>query len=173
MTTTTTETKNQYLHIRLYAAPRMFLCQHGHPHFQGPEIRPYGGITVAYRITDGVIRLAVARCSTKDNYSHKKGRLIAENRLNAFKGQYCAEVKLSYPNAKRFEKLVEVNYLAQQLALGKSDVTLDEALESVRQAKEQQSAVHDLKGEAVSMLMQKLGVLLAPDEAPPEKIVVH
>lgn len=33
----------------------------------------------------GMLKVAVSRCSKKDNFIRKKGRLIAENRLNANK----------------------------------------------------------------------------------------
>lgn len=54
----------------------------------------HGGLTVAYKVEDGKALVAYARCSLKDNFSRRKGRLISEGRL--FKG-ICEIVEL--PNA--------------------------------------------------------------------------
>lgn len=42
-------------------------------------------VTVIGTHSEGVLKVAVSRCSKKDNFIRKKGRLIAENRLNANK----------------------------------------------------------------------------------------
>ncbi len=38
-------------------------------------------VSIAAEHKEGVLKIAVARCSNKDNFIKKKGRLIAENRL--------------------------------------------------------------------------------------------
>jgi hypothetical protein len=48
------------------------------------EIYNMGGITVAFKeIAPGAITYAIARCSINDNFDKKKGRTIAEGRLNS------------------------------------------------------------------------------------------
>ncbi len=42
-------------------------------------------VTIVAETIDGKTKFAAARCSRKDNFSRKKGRMIAGNRLNAGK----------------------------------------------------------------------------------------
>ena len=70
--------------------------------------------------SDGVLSIAVSRCSHKDNFMKKKGRLIAEGRLqnglnpeakrNTLYGQYemneC-DVQTFLTHAKAISKLVD------------------------------------------------------------------
>lgn len=44
-----------------------------------------GGTTVAYEVDDDTIRFAIAKCSPRDNYCRKTGRVIALGRLQANK----------------------------------------------------------------------------------------
>lgn len=39
-------------------------------------------VSIVAEHSEGVLKIAVARCSKKDNFFRKKGRLIAEGRLN-------------------------------------------------------------------------------------------
>lgn len=57
-----------------------------------------GGIRVAIvgQHVDGKLRLAASRCSSKDNFSKKTGRAIAEGRLN--KGKIYKELEISAEN---------------------------------------------------------------------------
>lgn len=50
-----------------------------------PAARPAnkGGITIAYEVTDGVLRYAGAVCSERDNFCRKTGRTLAGGRLKS------------------------------------------------------------------------------------------
>jgi hypothetical protein len=44
---------------------------------------PHGGVTVAYQYPEGsdnVIKIAIAQCSDRDNFSRRRGRQISEGR---------------------------------------------------------------------------------------------
>lgn len=81
--------------------------------------------------SDGVLSLAVSRCSSKDNFEKKKGRLIAEGRLNnglkpdAKKNTLYAQVPMEQCDVKRFlevaqqtAKTVDESKIVTPLCLG-------------------------------------------------------
>lgn len=49
--------------------------------FYSKPIANTGRTTIVATFVDGVVNVAAARCSTKDNFIRKKGRQIAEGRL--------------------------------------------------------------------------------------------
>jgi hypothetical protein len=51
-----------------------------------------GGLTIAYEVKDGVLRLAKARCSVKDMFNYKVGRKIASDRLNTKRAAAIAKL---------------------------------------------------------------------------------
>lgn len=54
--------------------------------FDAPvEVATKGGKTVAYTEENGIVRFAVATCSSRDNFCRKTGRYIAEQRLKSHK----------------------------------------------------------------------------------------
>ena len=57
-------------------------------------------VAVVGTYNEGVLTCAVARCSNKDNFSKKKGRELAEERLT--KGNYYQRVQLDSCDAKQF-----------------------------------------------------------------------
>lgn len=50
--------------------------------------------------SEGVLKLAVSRCSTKDHFCKKKGRAIAEGRLS--KGKLCKEIRMNECDIRTF-----------------------------------------------------------------------
>lgn len=63
--------------------------------------------------SDGVLSLAVSRCSSKDNFEKKRGRLIAEGRLNnglkpnAKKNTLYAQIPMDSCDVKGFLKVAQ------------------------------------------------------------------
>lgn len=81
--------------------------------------------------SEGVLSLAVSRCSHKDNFMKKKGRLIAEGRLqnglkpnakrNTLYEQVSTEtcdVKTFLAHAQRIAKIVDETKVVTPLCLG-------------------------------------------------------
>jgi len=65
----------KYYHYRIAVDPDLDLC--------GKNISPHGGITMAVRhkVNDNMCFVAFAKCTPKDNFSKKRGRLIAGGRV--------------------------------------------------------------------------------------------
>jgi hypothetical protein len=57
-------------------------------------------VTVVGEHSEGVLKIAVSRCSNKDNFYRKKGRLIAEGRLA--KGKVFAYIPMEECNVPKF-----------------------------------------------------------------------
>jgi len=60
-------------------------------------------VTVVGEHSEGVLKIAVSRCSNKDNFYRKKGRLIAEDRLH--KGKVFALFPMETCTVSRFVAL--------------------------------------------------------------------
>lgn len=60
---------------------RRFELRLGSGSSAGARMSQTGGVTVAYMEHDGVVEVAIARCSTKDVYNRKLGRKIAVGRF--------------------------------------------------------------------------------------------
>lgn len=60
------------------------------------KLLPNGGFTVAYEVvgseTGSFIKYAVAKCSKRDTYNRKRGRLIAGGRLHADRHPFLTSV---------------------------------------------------------------------------------
>lgn len=63
-----------------------------------------GRATLAIKVEDGMLSAGVAFCSTKDQFSRKRGRLIASNRLHT-KHPEDAALKGFFMKAERNEKM--------------------------------------------------------------------
>lgn len=67
------------------------LTKKGFPIFQ---FKQKGGVTVAYTISQGRIKLAVAKCRSNECFVKKIGREMAHERLSQFsEPAYCYEAK--------------------------------------------------------------------------------
>lgn len=69
-------------------------------------------VSVVGEHADGVLKIAVARCSSKDAFTRKKGRMIAEGRLA--KGRYFKVIPIEKCDIIQFveiakETTIEVN----------------------------------------------------------------
>ena len=62
-------------------------------------------VSVAGQHSEGVLKLAVSRCSNKDNFVRKKGRLIAEGRL--LKGKLHSEYPMEVCDIQRFVEIAK------------------------------------------------------------------
>lgn len=70
---------------------------------QGSKVR----VAVVGEHSEGVLKIAVSRCSTKDAFVRKKGRMIAEGRLQ--KGKLYSQEKIENCDVKTFvEKAKEI-----------------------------------------------------------------
>ena len=58
-------------------------------------------VTIVGKIKNNFLELSAARCSDKDNFSRKIGRIIAEGRLN--KKKYCLRIKLNKKEIQEFK----------------------------------------------------------------------
>lgn len=68
---------------------------------------PYGTsrVSVVGNHENGVLQVAVARCSEKDNFIRKKGRMIAEGRLR--KGKIYRNVPLQSCDIQQFVEIAK------------------------------------------------------------------
>lgn len=57
-------------------------------------------VTIVGEFTDGVLRIAASRCSSKDHFVRRKGAAIAEGRLR--KGRLVREVPMDSCDGFRF-----------------------------------------------------------------------
>lgn len=62
-------------------------------------------VSVVGEHSDGVLKIAVARCSKKDHFVKKKGRTIAEGRLK--KGKYYQKIQMRKCNISTFVSLAK------------------------------------------------------------------
>ena len=60
-------------------------------------------VSVVGEHSDGELRIAVARCSNKDNFYRKKGRMIAEGRLA--KGKIYAHIPMEECDVSTFVRI--------------------------------------------------------------------
>ena len=65
----------KFLHIRPYAPAPLY--------FDAFIKANKGGVTVAYELSEGTLRYAIARCSNNDNFCRKTGRTLAAGRLKS------------------------------------------------------------------------------------------
>jgi hypothetical protein len=57
-------------------------------------------VTVVGEISENFLKIAVARCSSKDNFTRKKGKELAINRFN--EGKYYMVIKLEKATTRKF-----------------------------------------------------------------------
>lgn len=57
-------------------------------------------VSVVGKYDNGTLKIAAARCSSKDSFIRKKGKMIAEGRLQ--KGKLFSEIELSSCEVKDF-----------------------------------------------------------------------
>ena len=90
MTTNEPNSRIKFIHLRLVRSGGLLyldLVRSGGLLYPD-ELEGKGGLTVAYRHTDGKVSYAIAMCNTKDNYCKAKGRMIATGRLLAGRNTY-------------------------------------------------------------------------------------
>jgi len=65
----------------------------------------HGSVSIAYKSVDGLSEIGISWCSPKDKFNRKKGRLIAEGRLEKKRtnGHYYAQ---AYPEDLRPSKQI-------------------------------------------------------------------
>lgn len=98
---------NQHIKYLHYRAPDP---QRGHFNLEEggalvPDASPKAGATVAYTVADGgaVLNFAIAWCSSKDNFSRKRGRELATSRLQSGHG-----LPIGTPTISDFRTLMDV-----------------------------------------------------------------
>jgi len=62
-------------------------------------------VSVVGEHSEGVLKIAVSKCSKKDNFYRKKGRAIAEGRLN--KGKLFTTINATSMNVKTFVEIAK------------------------------------------------------------------
>lgn len=62
-------------------------------------------VSVVGEYSEGVLKIAVARCSEKDHFVRKKGRMIAEGRLA--KGKTYEEIPLAECDIQEFVRVAK------------------------------------------------------------------
>ena len=67
---------------------------------------------IVAQYSEGMLKIAVSRCSKKDNFIRKKGRAIAEGRLQ--KGKIYAKVNMPECTTKEFVEIAK--NISNQLA---------------------------------------------------------
>lgn len=75
------------------------------------NILPKGGMTVAYDVQDNIVKLAMAKCSKRDQYSRKRGRDISTGRfVDAFVNGNANRFVMMIPlfNMKATDAIVKV-----------------------------------------------------------------
>ena len=68
-------------------------------------------VSIVGECTDGVLKVAAARCSSKDNFVRKKGRELAEKRLQS--NELCFEIPADKCDVRTF--IVIAKGLCQQI----------------------------------------------------------
>jgi len=98
---TTTHSNPQDTRDRNNVNYRHFRC-----HDESGNLKNKGGITIAYRETEnGYLEIASSRCSEKDAFCYKTGRIIAQGRLQSGR---CAVADVTWEqfNDKRYQCII-------------------------------------------------------------------